>query len=124
VGVLYGKRELLSAMSPFMGGGSMISTVTLEKTTYADLPQKFEAGTPAIAQAIGLGAAIDYLKSVGLEAIHAHEISLTKYAMEQLSEIPGLTIFGPGAEQRAGLVSFTVQGIHPHDVAQGLDHNG
>jgi cysteine desulfurase/selenocysteine lyase len=124
IGVLYGKRDVLDAMPPFLGGGSMISSVTLERTTYADLPQKFEAGTPAIAQAIGLGAAVDYLSGVGMEAIHQHESALVGYAMQQLARIPDLKIFGPGADQRAGVVSFTMKGIHPHDVAQGLDSAG
>jgi cysteine desulfurase / selenocysteine lyase len=124
IGVLYGKREILEAMPPFLGGGSMIKSVTLERTTFADLPQRFEAGTPAIAQAIGLGAAIDYLLHVGLDAIHAHETALVGYAMDQLSQLPGLTIFGPGAEQRAGVIAFTIQGIHPHDIAQVLDSAG
>ncbi len=124
IGVLYGKRDVLDAMPPFLGGGSMISSVTLERTTYADLPQKFEAGTPAIAQAIGLGAAVDYLAGVGMEAIHQHESALVGYAMQQLSQIAGLKIFGPSADLRAGVVSFTMKGIHPHDVAQGLDSAG
>jgi cysteine desulfurase/selenocysteine lyase len=124
IGVLYGKRDVLDAMPPFLGGGSMISSVTLERTTYADVPQKFEAGTPAIAQAIGLGAAADYLSGVGMEAIHQHESALVGYAMQQLSQIPGLKIFGPRAELRSGVISFTMTGIHPHDVAQGLDSAG
>ncbi|MEP7285979.1 MAG: cysteine desulfurase [Chloroflexota bacterium] len=123
IGVLYGKREILQAMPPFMGGGSMIDEVTLQGTTFADLPQRFEAGTPAIAQAIGLGAAIDYLKTVGLDAIHAHEVTLTNYAIEHLSQIPGLTIFGSSPD-RVGVVSFTLDGVHPHDIAQGLDSAG
>ncbi|MCC7451298.1 MAG: cysteine desulfurase [Anaerolineae bacterium] len=124
IGVLYGKRDILNEMPPFLTGGSMISRVTLERTTFADLPQKFEAGTPAVAEAIGLGAAIDYLKGVGLDAIHQHEITMVNYAMQQLEEVPGLKVFGPGAGKRAGLVSFTVQGVHPHDIAAGLDSAG
>jgi cysteine desulfurase/selenocysteine lyase len=124
IGVLYGRRELLDAMPPYMGGGSMIRKVTLEKTTYADSPQKFEAGTPAIAPAVGLGAAVDYLSSVGLEAIHAHETALVTYVMERMSEISGLTMYGPGPNARAGLVAFTLTGVHPHDLAQGLDSAG
>jgi cysteine desulfurase/selenocysteine lyase len=124
IGVLYGKREHLYSMPPFLGGGSMISSVTTEGTTFADPPQKFEAGTPAIAQAIGLGAAIDYLRTVDLDAIHAHEIAVVKYAMEQLRQIEGLTILGPEAEYRAGVVSFAIKGVHPHDIAQGLDSAG
>jgi cysteine desulfurase/selenocysteine lyase len=124
IGVLYGKRVILDAMPPFLGGGSMIRKVTLEKTTYADSPQKFEAGTPAIAPAIGLGAAVDYLNNVGLDAIHAHETALVTYAYEGLSTIPGLKIFGPTPDRRAGVLSFTLDGVHPHDLAQGLDSVG
>lgn len=124
IGVLYGKRAILNEMPPFLTGGSMISQVTLERTTFADLPQKFEAGTPAVAEAIGLGAAIDYLKGVGLDAIHQHETAMVNYAMQQLEEVPGLKVFGPGADKRAGLVSFTMQGVHPHDIAAGLDSAG
>ncbi len=124
IGVLYGKRQLLNEIPPFLTGGSMISKVTLERTTFTDLPQKFEAGTPAVAEAIGLGAAIDYLNGVGLDAIHQHETALVNYAMQQLEEVSGLKIFGPSADQRAGLVSFTVQGVHPHDIAAGLDSAG
>jgi cysteine desulfurase/selenocysteine lyase len=124
IGVLYGRRDLLEAMPPFLGGGSMIRKVTLEKTTFADPPQKFEAGTPAIAPAIGLGAAIDYLNRVGLDAIHAHETALITYAMQRLSDIPGLRMYGPPPNNRAGLVAFTVAGVHPHDLAQGLDSAG
>ncbi len=124
IGVLYGKRDILDAMPPFLGGGSMIKSVTLERTTFADLPQKFEAGTPAIAQAIGLGEAVDYLTEIGLGAIHAHEVALVGYAMNRLSQIPGLQILGPGADQRAGVISFTMKGVHPHDVAQVLDSAG
>jgi cysteine desulfurase/selenocysteine lyase len=124
IGVLYGKLPLLEAMPPFMGGGSMIDRVTLQKTTFAAPPQKFEAGTPHIAGAVGLGAAVDYLSHIGLDAIHAHEQALTIYAAERLAAIPGVRIYGPPADQRAGLLSFTLQGIHPHDMSQGLDHAG
>ncbi len=124
IGVLYGKRDLLDAMPPFLGGGSMISSVTLERTTFADVPQKFEAGTPAIAQAIGLGVAIDYLNGIGLNAIHEHESTLVGYAMSQLSQIPDLQMYGPSPEDRAGVVSFTMTGVHPHDIAQVLDTVG
>jgi cysteine desulfurase / selenocysteine lyase len=124
VGVLYGRRELLEAMPPFLTGGEMINRVTLEKTTYADLPHKFEGGTQAIAEAIGLGAAVDYLQGVGLGAIHAHEAMLTEYAYESLSELPGVRVFGPppGADH-AGVLSFDVGGIHPHDVSTILDRH-
>jgi cysteine desulfurase / selenocysteine lyase len=124
IGVLYGKHDILNAMPPFLGGGSMINSVTLERTTFADLPQKYEAGTPAIAQAIGLGAAVDYLSGIGLDAIHAHETALVGYAMNQLSQVPSLKIFGPGPDQRAGVISFTLKGVHPHDIAQVLDSAG
>src|SRR5919199_279622 len=121
-GILYGRRELLAAMPPFMGGGDMIKVVRLEGTTYADLPEKFEAGTQAIAEVIGLGAAIDYVEGIGSEAIRAHESELTDYAYEALTEIPGLHVFGPGpGADRAGVLSFDIDGIHPHDLATILD---
>lgn len=123
-GVLYGRRELLEAMPPFMGGGDMIRSVSTSGTTYAELPEKFEAGTQAIAEVIGLGAAVDYLNSVGLDRIHAHEQRLAGYAMEALSEIEGLRIFGPPVERRAGVVSFDIAGIHPHDLSTILDRTG
>ena len=123
-GVLYGRRELLEAMPPFMGGGDMIRSVSTTGTTYAELPQKFEAGTQAIAEVIGLGAAIDYVTGVGLDRIHAHEQRLVEYALEALSEIEGLRTFGPPVERRAGVISFTVEGIHPHDLATILDRHG
>jgi cysteine desulfurase/selenocysteine lyase len=123
VGILYGRRELLEAMPPFMGGGDMIRTVRREGTTYADLPEKFEAGTQPIAEVIGLGAAIDYLQGIGLDAIHAHEQELTEYAFEALSEIDGLRIFGPPVSRRAGVISMDLAGVHPHDVATILDRH-
>jgi cysteine desulfurase / selenocysteine lyase len=124
IGALWGKRELLEAMSPFNLGGQMIRKVEIEKTTWNELPNKFEAGTPAIAEAVGFGAAIDYISEIGLEAIEAHEHELAAYALERMSEIPGVRLFGPPAERRAGIVSFDVEGIHPHDVAQILDWEG
>jgi cysteine desulfurase / selenocysteine lyase len=126
VGLLYGKRALLEAMPPFLAGGEMIETVTLEDTTYAPLPHKFEAGTQPIAEAIGLNAAIDYLEGVGLDAVRAHEVALTDYAMEALGDVAGLRIFGPpaGAPDRAGVLSFDVAGVHPHDLATILDRHG
>ena len=124
VGVLYGKRELLSEMPPFMGGGSMIREVFIDRFTAADLPARFEAGTPPIAPAIGLAAAVDYLEAIGLEAIHAHEQALARYAYGRLAEIEGIRILGPAPELRAGLVAFAVDGIHAHDVAQVLDYHG
>jgi cysteine desulfurase / selenocysteine lyase len=124
VGALWGKRELLEQMSPFNLGGEMIRSVKLDKTTWNELPYKFEAGTPAIAEAVGFGAAVDYLTEVGLEAIEAHEHELLGYALDKLGEIEGVTCYGPPPERRAGIVSFNVDGIHPHDVAQVLDWEG
>src|SRR5579863_266983 len=121
IGVLYGKRDLLEAMPPFMGGGDMIRTVGLRQSTWNDLPWKFEAGTPAIAEAIGLGAAVDYLNALGLEHAREHEETITAYAMQQLQLVPGLTIYGPDASQRGGVISFTLGDIHPHDLASILD---
>ena len=123
-GALWGRRELLEAMSPFNLGGEMIRSVKLEGTTWNELPYKFEAGTPAIGEVVGMGAAIDYISEIGLAAIEAHEHELTVYALERLGEIPGIRLFGPPAERRAGIVSFDVEGIHPHDVAQILDWEG
>jgi cysteine desulfurase/selenocysteine lyase len=122
IGVLYGRRELLEAMPPFMGGGDMIRTVHLRESTWNDLPWKFEAGTPAIAEAIGLGAAVDYLNDLGMANVAQHEREITAYALEQLRAVPGLTIYGPAtAEQRGGVISFTLGEIHPHDLASILD---
>jgi cysteine desulfurase/selenocysteine lyase len=121
IGVLYGKRELLEAMPPFIGGGDMIRTVKLRESTWNDLPWKFEGGTPAIAEAIGLGAAVDYLNALGMHNVMHHEQELVAYAMEQLSSVPQLTIYGPPAEKRGGVVSFTLGDIHPHDLASILD---
>ena len=123
-GALWGRRELLEAMSPFNLGGEMIRSVKLEGTTWNELPYKFEAGTPAIGEVVGMGAAIDYISEIGLAAIEAHEHELTVHALERLGEIPGIRLFGPPAERRAGIVSFDVEGIHPHDVAQILDWEG
>ena len=124
IGVLYGKLDLLEEMPPFLGGGSMIRTVQRERSTYADLPQKFEAGTPSIAQTIGLGAAVDYLSNVGLDAIHAHEQELLEYAHQELSEIEGITIYGPKPRHKVGAVTFNLDRIHAHDVAGILDQDG
>lgn len=123
IGVLYGKRALLEAMPPWMGGGDMIATVALEGSTWNDLPYKFEAGTPSIAEGIGLGAAVDYLLALGMANIQAHEQMLTAYALERLKEIPGLNVYG-NAPHRAGITAFTVDGIHAHDLAQVLDSQG
>jgi cysteine desulfurase/selenocysteine lyase len=124
IGILYGKRELLEAMPPFMGGGDMILRVRLEGSTWNELPWKFEAGTPAIAEAIGLGAAVDYLSDIGMDEIHAYEQYVTDYALEALSEVPGINILGPSATQKGGVAAFTLAGTHPHDVAEILDKRG
>src|SRR5207253_9969288 len=118
-----GRRELLEAMDPFMSGGDMIKTVRIEGTTYHELPWKFEAGTQAIAEVIGLGAAVDYLNGLGMDAVRAHELDITEYAYEVLSEIEGLTVCGPPPSRRAGVISFSVNGIHPHALATNADHD-
>ena len=121
IGVLHGRRELLQAMRPFLGGGHMISMVGDETSTWNELPWKFEAGTSPIAEAAGLGAAIDYLSAIGMDNVRAHEQALTAYALEKLPDVPGLTIHGPAdLDQRGGAVSFSLDGIHPHDVAELL----
>jgi cysteine desulfurase/selenocysteine lyase len=125
VGVLYGRREILEEMDPFLGGGEMISKVTYEGATWNDLPWKFEAGTPNIADVIAFGSAIDYLANLGMESVRAHEADITAYALERLSEVPGITIYGPDSVQdRGGVVSFNLDGIHAHDVGTVLDHHG
>ena len=121
VGALWGRAELLEAMSPFNLGGHMIRQVTVEETTWGQLPYKFEAGTMPIAEAVGFATAVDYVSAVGLEAIERHEHELVSYALERLAEVPGLVGYGPPAERRAGIVSFNLDGIHPHDVSQILD---
>jgi cysteine desulfurase/selenocysteine lyase len=121
-GVVYGKKWLLDAMPPFMGGGGMIRKVALERTTYADVPARFEAGTPAVGEAIGLGVAVEYLTGLGVDRIIAHERDVVGYALDRLAEVPGLTIYGPSdPSQRSGVVAFTLGDIHPHDVAAILD---
>lgn len=124
IGVLWGKESLLDSMPPFMGGGDMIKKVFLRSFVANDLPHKFEAGTPAIAEAVGFGAAVDYLSQVGMDEIAAHEQEITTYALDRLSEVPGLRVYGPVVEQKGGVVSFTMEGVHPHDVAQILDTEG
>lgn len=124
IGFLWGKTELLLEMDPFLTGGHMIRKVREDETTWGELPHKFEAGTAPMAEAVGLGAAIDYLEDVGLEAIEQHEHELVAYTLEKFAEIPGLTQWGPPADKRAGIVSFDVEGVHPHDVAQILDLEG
>jgi cysteine desulfurase/selenocysteine lyase len=123
IGVLWARRELLEAMPPFLGGGDMIGTVTWERTTWAEVPHKFEAGTPAILEAIGLGAAIGFIEGVGYEAIAAHEASLTEHALARLDAIEGMRVLGR-AQDRGGVISFTLEGAHPHDVATLLDRQG
>jgi cysteine desulfurase/selenocysteine lyase len=123
IGILYGKSKLLNAMPPYQGGGDMIKTVTLEKTTYADLPYKFEAGTPNIAGGIGLGAAVDYLNNIGLNRIAAYEHELLVYGTQALEQIPGLRMIGT-AREKAAVLSFVIEGIHPHDIGTVLDRMG
>jgi cysteine desulfurase/selenocysteine lyase len=124
IGVLYGKAALLEAMPPFLGGGDMIKEVKLRSFKPNSLPYKFEAGTPAIAEAVGFGAAVDYLTKIGMDNIHAHEHEITEYALERLEEIPGVKVFGPSADKKGGVAAFTLEGVHPHDVAQILDRDG
>ncbi|MGQ9481262.1 cysteine desulfurase [Chloroflexus sp.] len=125
IGVLWGRREVLQAMPPFLGGGSMIDLVELDHSTFAAIPARFEAGTPAIGEAIALGEAADYLQEVGLATIHQYEQELTAYALERLATVPGITVYGPPAgPDRGGAVSFSLEGVHPHDVAAVLDQEG
>jgi cysteine desulfurase/selenocysteine lyase len=124
VGALWGRLELLESMEPFHLGGHMIRKVTLEETTWGEVPAKYEAGTQPIAEAVGFGAAIDYVNAVGLEPLEGHEHELTAYALEKLGEIPDIKLYGPPADRRAGIVSFNLGDIHPHDVAQVLDMDG
>jgi cysteine desulfurase/selenocysteine lyase len=125
IGVLHGRRELLEAMPPFIGGGHMIRTVAADESTWTDLPHKFEAGTSQIAEAIGLGAAVDWIQSLGIDRIRAHELSLVENALPRLSEVPGVSVHGPTEpSERGALVSFTVEGAHPHDVGEILGRVG
>lgn len=124
IGAVWGRTELLRRMEPFLTGGHMISSVRIDRTTWGELPHKFEAGTAPMAEAVGLGAAIDYLEAVGFDAIEAHEHELAAYALGRLAEVPGIELYGPPADRRAGIVSFNLDGIHPHDVAQILDTHG
>ena len=124
IGMLWGRRELLEAMPPFLGGGEMIRSVTLTSSTWNELPWKFEAGTMNIAEAVGLGAAIQYLQKLGMDNIFAHDRELSAYAMQRMAELPGVTVLGPPADRRGGVVAFTVEGVHPHDVATVLDRDG
>ncbi len=124
VGALWGRAELLERMEPFLLGGHMIRSVGVDRTTWGELPHKFEAGTAPMAEAVGFGAAIDYLEAVGFEAIEQHEHELLSHALDRLAELPWVTAYGPPADRRAGIVSFNVEGVHPHDVAQILDLEG
>ncbi len=124
IGILYGKRELLEEMPPFLGGGDMIRRVQLDGSTWNDLPWKFEAGTPSIAEGIGLGVAVDYLSEIGMDDVHAHEQFITGYALEALSEVKGLRVLGPPVAQKGGVAAFTMDGLHPHDISQLLDDDG
>jgi len=125
IGALWARADLLEELPPFLGGGEMIAEVTLERSTYAAIPHKFEAGTPPIAQAVGLGAAVDYLSDLGMDAVHAHERELTAYLLDGLSSVDGLRVIGPETtDDRGGAVSFVIDGIHPHDVGQLLDEYG
>jgi cysteine desulfurase / selenocysteine lyase len=125
VGVLHGRRELLEAMPPFLTGGDMIASVGLESSTWNELPMKFEAGTPPVAEAVGLAAAADYLAAIGMDRVRAHERELTAHLLARLAEVPGLRVVGPAeAERRGGLASFTIDGMHPHDVAELADRGG
>lgn len=124
IGVLYGKEAILSAMPPFLGGGDMIKKVMLRSFSANSLPHKFEAGTPAIAEGIGFGAAVDYLSAIGMDRIAAHEHELIQYAIDRLSEVSGLKVIGPSANEKGGVAAFTLGNIHPHDVSQLLDRDG
>jgi cysteine desulfurase / selenocysteine lyase len=125
IGVLWGRRELLDQLPPFLGGGEMIETVTMERSTYAPIPHKFEAGTPPIVEAVGLGAAVDYLSAIGMDNVRTHEETITRYALDGLSTVKGLKVLGPRSTQdRGGAIAFELAGIHPHDVSQVLDSRG
>jgi cysteine desulfurase / selenocysteine lyase len=125
IGVLHGRRELLESMEPFLTGGDMIASVDFQSATWNELPWRFEAGTPPVAEAVGLAAAVDYLSALGMERVREHERSLTEYMLEELARVPGLRAVGPPeAERRGGLVSFTLEGIHPHDIAELCSREG
>jgi cysteine desulfurase/selenocysteine lyase len=124
VGILWGRKELLDRMPPFMSGGGMIGVVKLEASTYADVPARFEAGTPAIAEAVGLGAAVDYLEAVGMDRLHEYELELAGYALKRLGETSAVKIYGPDLAHRTGVISITVGDIHAHDLASILDSEG
>ena len=123
-GALWARRELLESMPPFLAGGEMIREVHLRRSEFNEIPWKFEAGTPDVAAAVGLGAAAEYLMAIGMDRVRAHEADLTRYALDRLSGVRGITLYGPPAEQRSGVVPFNIEGVHPHDVAQVLDRSG
>ena len=123
-GALWARPEILRTMPPFLGGGELIRKVYVDHSSYADIPMRFEAGTPNIAEAIGLGAAIDYLEAIGMEAIFEHDQALLRYALERLKPIEGVTLYGPEGDDRGGIITFNIDGIHPHDVATALDQEG
>jgi len=125
IGALWGRAELLNSMDPFMGGGDMIATVSMDHSTWADVPHKFEAGTPDVAGAVAFGAAVDYLSALGMDAVRAHELEITEYAMRRLGDVPGVSMFGPPeAKDRGGVISFELESVHPHDIGQVLDTHG
>ena len=124
IGALWVREEILEAMPPFLGGGEMIRTVEIERSTYADIPMRFEAGTPAVAEAVGLAAAVRYLEAVGMDAVWDHDRSLARYALARLDEVEGLTVYGPRGTDRGAILPFTLRGVHPHDVASALDAEG
>ena len=124
VGALWARAELLESMPPFLGGGEMIRRVTLDDSSYTGIPARFEAGTPPVAEAVGLAAAIDYLEGVGMEAVAEHDAALARYALERLDAVAGVTLYGPRGSDRAGIVTFNIDGVHPHDVATALDAEG
>jgi cysteine desulfurase / selenocysteine lyase len=125
IGVLWGRGDVLEQLPPFLGGGEMIATVTMERSTYAGIPHKFEAGTPPIVEAVGLGTAVDYLAAVGMDNIRAHEEAVTAYALGGLAGLRGVRVLGPlDAAERGGAISFEIDGVHPHDVSQLLDSRG
>src|SRR5579872_5447211 len=124
VGIVWGRKALLDAMPPFLAGGGMINVVQLRSSTYADVPARFEAGTPAIAEAVGLSAAVDYLDAIGIERIHAYELELARIALQRLHEQSNVIVYGPSIEHRTGVISFTVGDIHAHDLASIMDSEG
>jgi cysteine desulfurase / selenocysteine lyase len=124
VGALWARAEVLESMPPFLGGGEMIRKVTVEDSSYAGIPARFEAGTPAVAEAVGLAAAIDYLEAVGMEAVAEHDAALARYALDRLDGVDGVTLYGPHGDDRGGIVTFNIDGVHPHDVATALDAEG